>query len=222
METIIYNSREEAADFIVGRLCALLEEKPDALICIDAGKDSLPVFESMKKAQDEGRLDLESAEFIGMWEWERIPPNNAASHANFLYSNLFFPLNVEPMNIHMFDSLGKSGECMVVKEIIDQHGGIDFLISGLGPNGRLGLNEPGSDLASSVRIVEVTEETRTGYFGDEVPSYMRAMTIGLHEIFSSGQIYLPVFGEDMAVAVKTLSETASSSDFPASFMKAPT
>ena len=103
MENIIFDKQQEAAEFIVDKLCALLDEKPEAMICIAAGHTSLPIFEAMKAAQEEGRLDLEYANFIGMSEWERIAPSNPGSCANFLYSNLFFPLNVEPMNIHLFD-----------------------------------------------------------------------------------------------------------------------
>ena len=222
MENIIFDRQDEAANYIVDKLCSLLEEKPDAMICIAAGHTSLPIFEAMKEAQDEGRLDLEYAQFIGMSEWERIAPSNPGSCANFLYTNLFFPLEVEPMNIHLFDSLGKSGECQVVKELIRRHGGIDFLIAGLGMNGHLGFNEPGSDPASSVRIVDISDETRqvaAKYFGGEMPLFPRGMTIGLHEMFASKEIYLPVFGADKASVVKKLLDTEPTNEFPATFLK---
>ena len=222
MDNVIFDKKEQAAAFIVDRLCSLLEEKPDAMICIAAGHTSLPIFEAMKEAQDEGRLDLEYAQFIGIGEWERILPSDPGSCANFMYTHLFFPLEVEPMHIHLFDSLGKSGECQVVREIIRMHGGIDFLVLGLGMNGHLGFNEPGSDPASTVRLVEISDKTRevfAKYFDGEVPQYPRAMTLGLREMFASKQIYLPVFGAEKAPVVKKLLDKEPTTDFPASYLK---
>lgn len=223
MYTKIFETEALASEFIVDNLSALLKDNPHAMICIAAGQTSLPILSEMKKRVDDGLLDVSNAYFIAMDEWKDVPSDCYGSCANFLKRNMIIPLGIKESNYHLFDSYGGEQECKIVKNIIENHGGIDFLVLGIGLNGHLALNEPGSKKNSSCRVVTISDTTLNvapKYFNDNnMPEISGGLTIGLTEILAAKEIYLAAFGSHKKEIIKKLEISDISANLPASFLK---
>lgn len=222
MNKKIFETETHASNYIVDNLSALLKDNPHAMICIAAGQTSIPILSEMKNRVDNGLLDISNAYFIAMDEWKDIPSDCYGSCANFLMRNMINPLDIKPSNFHLFDSYGGEQECINVKNIIDNHGGIDFLVLGIGLNGHLALNEPGSNKNSICRVVTLSDTTLNvapKYFNNDMPKISGGLTIGLSEILSAKEIYLAAFGSHKKEIIKKLEKSNIGVDLPASFLK---
>jgi glucosamine-6-phosphate deaminase len=113
-------------------------------------------------------------------------------------------------------------ECTQYEMLIEQDGGIDLQILGLGKNGHIGFNEPGTSFKTKTHVVELDYSTRIAnsrFFNsvDEVPTH--AITMGISTIFKSKEIILLISGRDKSQAFERLLKDKMSEDFPASIIK---
>ncbi|WP_044338083.1 glucosamine-6-phosphate deaminase [Rossellomorea aquimaris] len=145
------------------------------------------------------------------------------SYYHYMNENLFKHIDIDSDNTHI--PSGKAAdpekECEAYDEKIRAHGGIDLQILGIGSNGHIGFNEPGTSFESNTHIVELTESTREAnarYFDsiDDVPTH--AITMGISSIMKSKEILLLVSGEAKQEAMIKLVEGKISEDFPASIL----
>ena len=208
-----------AADVI----CKQLEEKPDSLICIAAGHSSLPLCEELIARYKKGAVDFSKAHFIAMDEWLYMNKTISGSCSDFLVKNLLSHVNFPENQVRLFDGLAEdtAAECASVKALIEELGGFDVMILGMGMNGHLALNDPGSPFDSTVRVSEIDEVTKsvgTKYFTD-APALSGGITIGLKEICASRNIILIVFGEHKQGIIQKLIDSPATPDLPASVLK---
>ncbi len=156
-------------------------------------------------------------EYIGL---SKDDPN---SYFQYMCSNLFSHIDISLNNTHipagMAADLGK--ECERYENLIEEAGGIDLQILGIGANGHIGFNEPGTSFQSGTHIVELTASTREAnarYFHslEEVPR--QAITMGISSIMKSREILLLVSGKSKQEAMKKLVENEVSETFPASIL----
>ncbi|MEE0698207.1 MAG: hypothetical protein U0M53_08120, partial [Oscillospiraceae bacterium] len=110
MKFFIFDTQEEGGACAARRICQLVSEKPDAMLCLAAGHSSLPVFSALVAASKEGEADFSKARFVGMDEWLGVPPENEGSCANFLRRSLFGPLGVSEDQICLFDAMTSEPE----------------------------------------------------------------------------------------------------------------
>ncbi len=208
-----------AADVI----CKQLEEKPDSLICIAAGHSSLPLCEELIDRYKKGQVDFSKAYFTAMDEWLHMNPSVPGSCGDFLDKHFLSHVNFQKDHVRLFDGLAEdtTAECASVKAYIEEHGGFDVMILGMGMNGHLALNDPGTPFDSTVRVSEIDEVTKsvgTKYFTD-APQLTGGITIGLKEICASRNIILIVFGDHKQEIIKKLLDSPATPDLPASVLK---
>ena len=209
----------EAADVI----CRQLAKKPDSLICIAAGHSSLPLCEELIARYKNGQADFSKAHFIAMDEWLHMNPSVPGSCGDFLNKHFLSHVNFPENQVRLFDGLAKDtdAECADVKSLIESLGGFDVMILGMGMNGHLALNDPGTAFDSSVRVSEIDEVTKsvgTKYFTD-APTLSGGITIGLKEICASRNIILIVFGDHKQEIIQKLLNSPATTDLPASVLK---
>ena len=208
-----------AADVI----CKQLKEKPDSLICIAAGHSSLPLCEELIARYQNDQVDFSKAYFIAMDEWLHMNPSVSGSCGDFLNKHFLSHVNFPENHIRLFDGLAEdtTAECASVKKQIEDLGGFDIMILGMGMNGHLALNDPGTPFDSTVRVSEIDEVTKsvgTKYFS-EAPQLSGGITIGLTEICASKTIILIVFGEHKQDIIQKLIVSPATEDLPASVLK---
>ncbi|OCA86770.1 glucosamine-6-phosphate deaminase [Bacillus sp. FJAT-27986] len=157
-------------------------------------------------------------EYVGM------NPENEQSYYYYMNHHLFNHINILPDNIHL--PLGNKEnleyECEHYELLIEQNGGIDIQVLGIGQNGHIGFNEPGTSFKSSTHVVELDDSTRKAnsrFFHtiDEVPTH--AITMGISTILKSKEILLLVSGKCKARALQRLLDGEISEEFPASILK---
>lgn len=223
MQSISFKDVVSIAKSAADVICKQLEAKPDSLICIAAGHSSLPLCEELIARYKDGQVDFSKAYFIAMDEWLHMNPSIPGSCGDFLNKHFLSHVNFPENHIRLFDGLAEdtTAECASVKEEIEKLGGFDIMILGMGMNGHLALNDPGTPFDSTVRVSEIDEVTKsvgTKYFTD-APQLSGGITIGLKEICASKNIILIVFGDHKQEIIKKLLDSPATPDLPASVLK---
>lgn len=156
-------------------------------------------------------------------EYVGLGPEDPMSYNYFMMDKLFNHVDVPQNNIHIPNGIAADPEkeCLDYEESIRNAGFIDLQILGLGVNGHIGFNEPGTSFTSRTHLVQLTESTRNAnarFFGsiDQVPT--RAITMGIESIMECKEIILLASGENKAEAVARLINGEVSEDFPASIL----
>lgn len=223
MQTKQFENETSIATAAADIICQQLKEKPNSLICIAAGHSSLPLCKELITRYKNKEVDFSQAYFIAMDEWLHMNPSIPGSCGDFLIQNFLSHVNFPKSHVRLFDGLANDtlAECADVKKLIESLGGFDIMILGMGMNGHLALNDPGSPFDSTVRVSEIDEVTKsvgTKYFSD-APKLTGGITIGLKEICSSKNIILIVFGVHKQEIIQKLINTPATTELPASVLK---
>ncbi|MFW6159037.1 MAG: glucosamine-6-phosphate deaminase, partial [Planctomycetota bacterium] len=147
------------------------------------GSTPLPLYQELIRRHREEGLDFATTITFNLDEYVGLPPDHKESYHRFMRENLFDRINIVPGNSHVPDGMADDVEaaCRAYEQMIDDCGGIDLQVLGIGANGHIGFNEPGSSFGSLTRIKTLTEKTRRDnarFFDsiDDVPRY--AITMG--------------------------------------------
>ena len=220
MKKLVFDTAELAAGHAADTVAALLAEKPGAVLCLAAGHTSLPVFEAFFRRG----LDFSRARFIGLDEWVGVGPEVEGSCASFLERNFFSKAGVRRENIRLFDALAPDpdAECARYDKIIQDLGGIDLQLLGMGRNGHIGFNEPCDAFVMGTHLVDLTESTidaNKRFFASEADVPRQALTMGIMHIMQAKKILVVVSGEDKAEAVAKAFTGPVTPQVPASILQ---
>lgn len=153
-------------------------------------------------------------------EYVGIPPADEGSYASYMKRNLFDHVDLDPRNAHIPNGMAENleMECRHYENEIADAGGLELTFLGLGRNGHIAFNEPGTPFRSRTRVVDLTESTRAAnarYFeGREAPT--RAITMGIGTILGSKRIVLLATGSGKEQAIARLRSRQIDGSFPAS------
>ena len=218
MKTLIFETKEQAAACGADTIQNLLKRKPDAVLCLAAGHTSIPIFDELVRR----KLDFTRSRFIGLDEWAGVPGEQEGSCAFFLEKNFFSRVSVNRENIRLFDGMAGDleEECRRMEDCLEQWGGMDYLLLGMGMNGHLALNEPGDGFgrrAHPVALSQTTIRVAPKYFPGGMPPITGGITLGIGTLLKAGKIQLAVFGAHKREVVKRLLEAAApTEELPAS------
>jgi glucosamine-6-phosphate deaminase len=147
-------------------------------------------------------MKLQQDEYIG------IPREHPESYHTFMYKHFFSHVNVHPRNIHILNGNAPDleAECVAYEASIKKHGGIDLFLGGIGPDGHIAFNEPGSSLASRTRVKTLAYDTilaNSRFFGndlDKVPKM--ALTVGVQTVLEAREVVIIITGAHKALALQ--------------------
>ena len=190
------------------------------------GSTPIPLYQELIRLHREANLSFENVYTFNLDEYCGLSENHPESYNHFMHKHLFDHIDIPKENI--FIPSGKvepvflKDYCVGYEKAIQQLGGLDIQILGIGRNGHIGFNEPGSSVASITRKVElhhVTKRDAASAFGgfDFVPTH--AITMGMKTILSAKQIYLMAFGENKKQAIKQAILGDITDELPASFLQ---
>lgn len=156
-------------------------------------------------------------------EYVGFSPNNPNSYHAYMSKNLFSELDIQKTNVHLPNGVARDlvEECKAYEERIDEDGGIDIQLLGMGSNGHIGFNEPGTSFEANTHLVELTQSTREAnarFFTDIDDVPREAITMGIATIMRSKEILLLVSGETKRDALKELLNGDVRESFPASVL----
>ena len=204
---------QRCAEFV--REC--LQSKPDALLCFPAGSTVIGSCEVFIDMNNKGEIDFSHANFVALDEWLDLE-DDSENCTNFLRKHLYGPLDLREDQLHLFNTEAPDldAECRRIDDYIFSQGGIALMLLGLGMNGHLGLNEPGSsfdDYAKVVDLDQTTAEVGQKYFSGPM-TLSRGITLGIGHMFEAKEVILQISGSHKQDIVHEMYTTPATPDLP--------
>jgi glucosamine-6-phosphate isomerase len=224
MKQIIYSDYSELSVKTAEQIAAIINDKPDALLCFPAGETSVETFKHLIELNKKGKLSFKKCKIVGLDEWAHIGEMKSENCFSFLKKHLFDHIDYSPDNLSFFDGEASDlkKECIRTDNFIRKYGPIDMMLLGAGMNGHLGLNEPGTSFDLYSHIVELDKITRIvgqKYFSGKV-NLTSGVSLGIKYIMEARTVILQLNGTRKADVFKQLIESDVTPAFPASAIKA--
>jgi glucosamine-6-phosphate deaminase len=198
--------------------------KPDCVLGLATGSTPLGIYRQLIEWYKKGDLDFSEVKTVNLDEYKGLAPENNQSYHYFMEGNLFHHVNIKAINTFLPDGLAidSEAECNRFNEVIDQLGGIDLQLLGLGHNGHIGFNEPDEVFEKGTHCVTLTESTinansRLFREGELVPS--QAYTMGIRTIMLAKKILLVVSGKEKAEILRKALTGPITPSVPASILQ---
>ena len=226
MEILIVKDRAELAQTAAGIIRQQVESVPGSVLGLATGSTPEDTYALLVKAHKEDGLDFSQVTTFNLDEYLGLPREHDQSYHYFMHDRLFNHINVRPENVNLPDGMASDPEeaCREYEDKIDAAGGIDLQLLGIGGDGHIAFNEPGSSLSSRTRVKTLTEQTiqdnaRLFFGGDETLVPRFALTMGVGTILDAERILLLASGERKAEIVRAFIEGPVSSAVTASALQ---
>lgn len=219
MRVIIEPGTEQLAKWAANHVAERINAaRPSAdkpfVLGLPTGSTPLGMYRELIRLHKAGKVSFQNVVTFNMDEYIGIPKDHEQSYYTFMWTNFFSHIDIKPENAHILNgnasNLGK--ECRDYEAAIEAIGGIDLFIGGIGPDGHIAFNEPGSSLGSRTRIKTLTTDTviaNSRFFGgnlDLVPK--TALTVGVATIMDAREVMILANGHAKARAVREAIEGA--------------
>lgn len=224
-EIIVVANEDEAGEIYAQAVMKLLEKKPNAVLGLATGSSPLKAYEHLAQHVHDKHLDMSQVRGFALDEYVGLDPTHPQSYRSTITRTVVEPLGMNPDLVHVpngaTETLAHAGADY--DRMIEESGGVDIQILGIGADGHIGFNEPGSSLASGTRIKTLTRQTRSDnarFFDDDLDQVPRhAITQGIGTILRAKHLILLAFGENKAEAIAHSIEGGVSSFWPASALQ---
>lgn len=198
-----YNEMSRKAANIIS---AQVIMKPDCVLGLATGSSPLGTYAQLIDWYNKGDIDFSQTKSVNLDEYRGLSHDNPQSYYYFMHENFFKHINIDPANTHVPNGMeaDSAKACAEHEAIIQELGGIDLQLLGLGNNGHIGFNEPGEAFEKETHCVDLTESTiqaNSRFFEkiEDVPT--QAYTMGIKSIMMAKKILIIVSGEAKADAV---------------------
>ena len=201
------NDYQEMSRKAANIISAQIILKPECVLGLATGSTPLGIYRQLIEWFQKGDLDFSHVKTVNLDEYKGLSPENVQSYHYFMNENFFRHININLENTHLPDGTqpDSKSECARFDKVIEELGGIDLQLLGLGHNGHIGFNEPGEVFEKGTHCVMLTPSTiqankRLFEEGQKVPDY--AYTMGIQTIMLAKKILLVVSGRDKAKILK--------------------
>ena len=225
MEVVILKDPAEIGRVAADAIESLLNRKPDAVLGLATGSSPLAIYDELTARCQAGRISFKKARGFTLDEYVGLPADHPERYRNVIDSVFASRVDFAKGAVHGPDGLAADipDACAQYEAAIRAAGGIDLQILGIGTDGHIGFNEPGSSLASRTRIKTLTQQTRMDnarFFGDDINAVpTHCLTQGLGTIMDARHLVLVATGRNKAEAVHQLVEGGVSAMWPATIMQ---
>ncbi len=213
----------------VGKLAAdqfeaLIAAKPACLLGLATGSSPLPLYRELVERNKSGRIDFSRVRSANLDEYKGLSGDHEQSYRYFMNENLFKHINIKPENTIVPSGLVEDVDamCAEYEAKIENWGGVDLQLLGLGHDGHIGFNEPDDHfpaMTHEVKLLEITREANKRFFGsiDEVPT--AAYTMGIGTVMAARKVLMVVTGKDKAEILKKSFFGPVTPEVPASILQ---
>jgi glucosamine-6-phosphate deaminase len=205
-------------------IATMIRKKPNSVIGFATGATPLGMYDELIRMHKEEGLDFSKVVTFNLDEYVGLPPTHEQSYHSFMWKHLFDHINVDSRYVHIPMGMAEDieAQCLWYEEQIERFGGIDLQILGIGANGHIAFNEPGSSLGSRTRIKTLKPKTikdNARFFQnkDEVPRF--AITMGVGTIMEAKQLLLMASGKTKADAITATVEGPITAHYPATIVQ---
>ncbi|WP_324642285.1 glucosamine-6-phosphate deaminase [Pseudarthrobacter sp. LT1] len=223
MEVVILGGSRQIGRLAADAIEQLVRRKPDAVLGLATGSSPLPVYDELAARHERG-LDFSRASAFALDEYVGLPAGHPESYREVIRREFTDRVNIAPENVHGPDGTATDipAACEAYERAIAAAGGVDLQLLGVGTDGHIGFNEPGSSFASRTRIKSLIEQTRRDnarFFTNlaEVPHHV--LTQGLGTIMAARHVVLLATGAQKAQAVRDFVEGPVAAICPASVLQ---
>ncbi|MET3503798.1 glucosamine-6-phosphate deaminase [Mucilaginibacter rubeus] len=226
----VYNNQQEASVAVANRIADLIRAKQakgeKAVLGLATGVTPIGVYAELVRQHKEAGLSFKNVITFNLDEYYPMKPTAAQSYVTFMYENLFSHIDIEKNNVHIpdgtLDKEAVAGYCLAYEKQIEELGGLDLQILGIGRTGHIGFNEPGSAPNSGTRMVTLDDLTRSDAsrdFGGKANVPTKAITMGIGTIFKAREIILMAWNKKKAPIIKKAVEGEISGEVPATYLQ---
>ncbi|WP_062069790.1 glucosamine-6-phosphate deaminase [Demequina sediminicola] len=219
-EVLIVKDKDEAGALVAEHIASQVKANAEFTLGVATGSTPLPVYRALA-AQSEQGVDFTQITCFALDEYVGLPAGHPESYRAVVDREVTEPLGLDPKRVNVPDGSAEGVQTAGARyeEALRAHGGVDLQLLGIGTDGHLAFNEPGSSFGSLTRVKTLTEQTREDnarFFDsiDDVP--MHCVTQGLGTILRAGHLVMLAFGEGKAEAVAGAVEGAVSASMPGS------
>ena len=198
--------------------------KPDCVLGLATGSTPIGMYDKLVEMYKEGEIDFSAVTTFNLDEYYPITPDNDQSYRYFMNEHLFGRVNIDITKTHVPDGNASDveSECERYDKMIEESGGIDLQILGIGQNGHIGFNEPDENLNAGTHLTALTESTvkaNSRFFEskDKVPRH--AITMGIASILKSRKIILLASGKSKHEAIAEMLNDSINTESPATMLK---
>ena len=218
---IIIDSEKNIAACAAQRYVELLKEKPDAILGGATGSTPLGLYAELARLCKAGEISFAKARTFNLDEYVGLDGSHDQSYRYFMNENLFKHIDIDIQNTRVPDGIDTSAAAAYDEEIAAA-GGIDLQLLGIGVDGHIGFNEPGTPWDSCTHVVELhpsTREVNARFFNsiDEVPTH--AVTMGIKTVMNARSIILIAIGKSKAEIIRDMIKGPITTDVPASILQ---
>lgn len=220
---VIVGNEEYISNLIAEEFIKVVNKKENAVLGLATGTSPLKVYDDLAKADKEGRVSFKKVTTFNLDEYVGLEGTHNQSYRYFMNENLFNHIDIDKKNTNVLLGVGDYKKFMNEYDgMIEKAGGIDIQILGIGSDGHIAFNEPGTSFDSLTHETELTEQTikdNSRLFNDisEVPT--RAVTMGLKSIMNARKIVLIATGKNKAKAVYGLIKGPVVESMPCSILQ---
>jgi glucosamine-6-phosphate deaminase len=232
MDIIIKENYEEMSKCAANIIAICIKSKPSCVLGLATGATPLGTYRELIKMHRDDGLDFSQVKTFNLDEYLGIgidldkPYEMDQSYARFMYEELFKHINIKKENIYIPDGLTKEPEkfCQWYEDMIKKAGGMNLQLLGIGGDGHIGFNEPGSPFSSRTRVISLTEQTLNDNYEsfykkakikrEDMPHF--AITMGIGTILESKQLLLIASGKKKAKIIAEALQGSVTTRVPAS------
>lgn len=220
----VVETYEEMSTLAADAVQKTLDQKPDAAITVPTGETPLGMYQELVRRGDAGTLDLRQAHIFCLDDYLGQTRDDEASLTRWLFQAFLIPAGIPEHHIHEIPTTAEDPHVAAQQYEADiaRHGGLELAVIGLGPNGHVAFNEPGSRPDSKTRVVDLTEKSRNqsaAYWEGNAAIPEQAITMGLGTILSARKLVLIASGASKADVIQRSLEEAPTLDVPGSWLQ---
>lgn len=224
MEVLIFKDSQSLAAKSADLVESQIKTYPDSVIGLATGSTPLGLYQELIRRCNEGGLNFSKVKTFNLDEYVGIPADHPQSYRTFMDENLFNKIDIDKSNTQVPDGMAENPLEVgpAYEKMIEEAGGIDLQVLGVGTDGHIGFNEPTSSLGSITRVKTLTQQTITDnsrFFEPNEFQPKLAITMGMKTILDARRILLLAHGENKAKAVHDMIEGPLSAFCPASALQ---
>ncbi|MBN1769594.1 MAG: glucosamine-6-phosphate deaminase [Prolixibacteraceae bacterium] len=211
MRLLIHPTYEKAslwtANYIAQKINQHNEERPFVL-GLPTGSSPLGTYKALIDLNKAGKVSFRNVVTFNMDEYIGIPQDHPESYYSFMWNNFFKHIDIEKDNVNILNgnAANLEEECNRYEDKIEDYGGIDLFLGGIGPDGHIAFNEPGSSLSSRTRVKTLTRDTiiaNSRFFDNDTEKVPKtALTVGVATVLEAAEVLIIVNGHNKARALK--------------------
>lgn len=212
MRVIIQPNADKVGEWVAAYIAQRINKfaptpKKPFVLGLPTGSSPVPTYKRLAQLCKHRKVSFGNVVTFNMDEYVGLPESHEQSYHHFMWDNLFNYVDIKKDNVNILNGMAKDleAECAGYEKRIKSYGGIELFLGGIGADGHIAFNEPGSSLASRTRVKTLTEDTRivnSRFFGndpDKVPKL--ALTVGVGTVTDSRQVIIVVTGHSKARAL---------------------